>query len=86
MSYVAPPCTPADNPPTRCAQTLIPIYLDVSVAELPKTSEWLGDIYGTTVQKREEAREHEALFKRGVVPPCCSAVAARAQLTAAHSY
>ena len=46
--------------------TVIPIYLETAVVEMAGTDDWLGDIFGTTVAQRDEARDHEALFDRKV--------------------
>ena len=46
--------------------TVVPIYLEEGVAEMAGTREWLGDVFGTTPEQREEARLYEALFNRKV--------------------
>ena len=46
--------------------TVIPIYLETAVTEMAGTDDWLGDIFGTTVAQRDEARDHEALFDEKV--------------------
>ena len=51
--------------------TVIPIYLEAGVADMAGTHEWLGDVFGPTLEQREEARKCEAIFNRKVRLPTC---------------